>query len=113
MLEVKRGDLIYVDLMGGVGSEQKGRRPAIVIQNDVGNRFSTTVIVAILTSVLDKPELPTHVEIQKDPLYQDSICMLEQLRTIDKRRIVKVISHTNKELMDKVNRALKISLALE
>jgi mRNA interferase MazF len=111
---VKRGDVFFADLSPVVGSEQGGVRPVLVIQNDIGNRFSPTVIVAAITAQIQKAKLPTHVEIDAK-LYgfdRDSVILLEQIRTIDKQRLTDKITHLDDEMMDKVNESLQISLGL-
>ncbi len=114
-LIVKRGDLFYADLSPVVGSEQGGVRPVIIIQNDIGNKYSPTVICAALTSQINKAKLPTHLEVSAERygLAKDSVILLEQIRTIDKRRLREKISHADNELMERINNALMISLALE
>ncbi|NLC69367.1 MAG: type II toxin-antitoxin system PemK/MazF family toxin [Clostridiaceae bacterium] len=111
---IRRGDMFYADLSPVVGSEQGGIRPVLVIQNDIGNKFSPTVIVSAITSQINKAKLPTHVEISaKDyGLQKDSVILLEQIRTIDKRRIKEKIGHLDDKLMEQVNEALYISLGL-
>lgn len=111
---VKRGDVFFADLSPVVGSEQGGVRPVLVIQNDIGNRFSPTVIVAAITAQIQKAKLPTHVEIEakKHGLERDSVVLLEQIRTIDKQRLTDKIAHLDEELMRKVDEALQISLGL-
>jgi len=111
-LIVKRGDFYYADLSPVVGSEQGGTRPVIIIQNDIGNKYSPTVICAALTSQINKAKLPTHIEASalKYGLQKDSVILLEQIRTIDKRRLREKISHADEELMEKVDKALMISL---
>ena len=113
-LNVKRGDLFYDDLSPVVGSEQGGIRPVIVIQNDIGNKYSPTVIVAAITSQINKAKLPTHVEISSEEygLNRDSVVLLEQVRTLDKRRLKEKIGHMTDEDMKKVNKAMMISLSL-
>jgi mRNA interferase MazF len=111
---VKRGDVFFADLSPVVGSEQGGVRPVLVIQNDIGNRFSPTVIVAAITAQIQKAKLPTHVEIDAK-LYgfdRDSVILLEQIRTIDKQRLTDKITHLDDEMMDRVNESLQISLGL-
>lgn len=112
---IKRGDIFYADLSPVVGSEQGGIRPVIIIQNDVGNRYSPTVIVAAITSQINKAKLPTHVEISSEEygLNKDSVVLLEQVRTLDKRRLKERIGHMTDEDMIKVDIALKISLDLK
>jgi len=111
---VKRGDIYYANLSPVVGSEQGGHRPVLVIQNDVGNKYSPTVIVAAITSQISKAKLPTHVEIsaKQFSLDKDSVILLEQLRTIDKRRLKEKITHLSEEIMVKVDEAIRISLGL-
>lgn len=111
---VKRGDIYYANLSPVVGSEQGGHRPVLVIQNDVGNKYSPTVIVAAITSQISKAKLPTHVEISAKQfnLDKDSVILLEQLRTIDKRRLKEKITHLSEEVMTKVDEAIRISLGL-
>ncbi|QCX34433.1 type II toxin-antitoxin system PemK/MazF family toxin [Caloramator sp. E03] len=109
---VKRGDIFYADLSPVIGSEQGGIRPVLIIQNDVGNKYSPTVIIAAITSQINKAKLPTHVEISSEEygLSKDSVILLEQLRTIDKRRLKDKIGHVSDKTMDEVNEALRISL---
>jgi mRNA interferase MazF len=111
---VKRGDIYYANLSPVVGSEQGGHRPVLVIQNDVGNKYSPTVIVAAITSQISKAKLPTHVEISAKQfnLDKDSVILLEQLRTIDKRRLKEKVTHLSEEIMTKVDEATRISLGL-
>ena len=110
-MSVKRGDIYYADLSPVVGSEQGGLRPVLIIQNDVGNRYSPTVIVAAITSQINKAKLPTHIEISglEYGLSKDSVILLEQIRTIDKKRLREKIGHLNDEVMIKVDIAMKIS----
>lgn len=110
----KRGDVFFADLSPVVGSEQGGTRPVLIIQNDVGNKYSPTVIVAAITSQIDKAKLPTHVEISaaESSLEKDSVILLEQVRTIDKQRLTQKITHLETEIMERVNEALEISLGL-
>lgn len=108
-----RGDLFYADLNPVVGSEQGGIRPVVVVQNDVGNKYSPTVIVAAITSQKNKAKLPTHVEIQRSEDYgitKNSIILLEQIRTIDKQRLQEKIGNLDENIVRKVDEALKISL---
>lgn len=114
-LNVKRGDIFYADLSPVVGSEQGGIRPVIIIQNDIGNRYSPTVIVAAITSQINKAKLPTHVEISSEEygLNRDSVVLLEQLRTLDKKRLKEKIGHMTEDDMKKVNKSLLISLNLQ
>ena len=111
---VKRGDIYYANLSPVVGSEQGGLRPVLVIQNDVGNKYSPTVIVAAITSQISKAKLPTHVEISAKifNLEKDSVVLLEQLRTLDKRRLKEKVTHLSDEIMEKVDEAVRISLGL-
>ena len=112
---VKRGDVFYADLSPVVGSEQGGVRPVLIIQNDIGNKYSPTVIIAAVTSKINKAKLPTHIEISGDEygLNKDSVILAEQVRTIDKRRLKEKIGHLDEELMARVNEALEISFGLE
>ncbi|MBZ4654959.1 MAG: transcriptional modulator of MazE/toxin, MazF [Peptococcaceae bacterium] len=114
MVTVKRGDIFYADLSPVVGSEQGGTRPVLIIQNDIGNQYSPTTIVAAITSQLDKAKLPTHVEISCENcgLTKDSVILTEQIRTIDKRRLQEKVSSLDEVTMGKVSRALEISLGL-
>lgn len=111
---VKRGDVYFADLSPVVGSEQGGVRPVLVVQNDIGNRFSPTVIIAAITAQIQKAKLPTHVEIdaKRYGFERDSVILLEQIRTIDKQRLTDKITHLDDEMMEKVNEALQISLGL-
>jgi mRNA interferase MazF len=111
---VKRGDVFFADLSPVVGSEQGGVRPVLVIQNDIGNRFSPTVIVAAITAQIQKAKLPTHVEIDAKTygFDRDSVILLEQIRTIDKQRLTDKITHLDDEMMERVNESLQISLGL-
>ena len=112
---IKRGDIYYADLRPVVGSEQGGVRPVLIIQNDVGNKHSPTVICAAITSKMNKAKLPTHVELntRRCAMVKDSVILLEQLRTIDKQRLKEKICHIDDELLQRVNDALLISLALD
>lgn len=112
---VKRGDIFYADLSPVVGSEQGGIRPVIIIQNDVGNKYSPTVIVAAITSQINKAKLPTHVEISSEEygLNKDSVVLLEQIRTLDKKRLKEKIGHMTESDMKKVDEALAISVGLQ
>ena len=114
-LNGKRGDIFYADLSPVVGSEQGGIRPVIIIQNDIGNRYSPTVIVAAITSQINKAKLPTHVEISSEEygLNRDSVVLLEQIRTLDKKRLKEKIGHMTEDDMKKVNKSLLISLNLQ
>lgn len=112
--KILRGDMFYANLGRGIGSEQKGYRPVLVIQNDVGNKFSPTVIVASITSRVGiKAKLPTHYFINtEDGLQAPSIVLLEQIRTIDKKRFDSYIGHLSQKNIDGVNEALSISVGL-
>lgn len=112
---MKRGDVFYADLRPVVGSEQGGVRPVLIIQNDVGNKYSPTVICAAITSKLNKAKLPTHIELEakKYGLLKDSVILLEQLRTIDKQRLKDKVCHLDEEIMKRVNLSLLISLELD
>ncbi len=114
-MNIRRGDVFYADLSPVVGSEQGGIRPVIVIQNDIGNRHSPTVIVAAITSQIDKARLPTHVELPAavSGLERDSVVLGEQLRTIDRRRLKEKVTHLDDDLMEKLNEALAISIGLK
>ena len=113
-MTIRRGDVYYADLRPVVGSEQGGIRPVLIIQNDVGNRHSPTVIVAAITSQINKSNLPTHVELssRRYEMVKDSVILLEQLRTIDKRRLKERVCHLDGEILTKVDKALEISLEL-
>lgn len=112
--EVKRGDIWYAHLSPVVGSEQGGDRPVVVVQNDVGNRFSPTVIVAPVTTQTQKKQFPTHVPITKSVtgIPKNSVILLEQLRTIDKRRLMDKLNHLDEVMMAQVDHMLKVSLGL-
>ncbi len=112
---VKRGDVYFADLSPVVGSEQGGVRPVLIIQNDIGNRFSPTVIVAAITAQIKKAKLPTHVEINaaEHRFDRDSVILLEQVRTIDKQRLTDKITHLDDETMTRVKEGLEISLGLK
>ena len=109
---IKRGELYYADLSPVVGSEQGGVRPVLVVQNDVGNKYSPTVIAAAVTSQINKAKLPTHIELPAEDygLAKDSVVLLEQIRTIDKRRLKEKIGELPFSMMQRVNSALLISL---
>lgn len=111
---MRRGDVYYADLRPVVGSEQGGIRPVLIIQNDVGNRHSPTVICAAITSRMNKAKLPTHIELHagQADMMKDSVILLEQLRTIDKQRLKDKICHLEEPIMHQVNRALRVSLEL-
>ena len=112
---VQRGEVYFADLSPVVGSEQGGVRPVLVIQNDIGNRFSPTVIVAAITAQIQKAKLPTHVEIKADVygFERDSVILLEQIRTLDKQRLTDKITKLGDEMMEDIDHALEISLGLE
>lgn len=111
---MKRGDVYYADLRPVIGSEQGGIRPVLIIQNDIGNKHSPTIIVAAITSKMNKAKLPTHIELscEEYAMDKDSVILLEQLRTIDKKRMKDKVCHLDSKIMDKVNEGLKISLEL-
>lgn len=113
-MEVSRGDVFYADLRPVVGSEQGGIRPVLVIQNDIGNKHSPTIICAAITSKQTKAKLPTHVELSHGPymMVKDSVILLEQLRTIDKTRLKDKICHLDNKILSSVEKALKVSLQL-
>lgn len=113
-MQIKRGDIFYADLSPVVGSEQGGVRPILIVQNDIGNKYSPTVIVAAITSRLTKAKLPTHIELprQEYNLEKDSVVLLEQIRTLDKTRLKDYISTLSSQKMQEVNRAILISLGV-
>lgn len=114
MIHIKRGDVFYADLSPVIGSEQGGVRPVLILQNDIGNKFSPTVIVSAITSQMEKARLPIHVELGADVgLDRDSVILLEQIRTIDKKRLRDKVTHLDAEVMSKVDEALLISLGLK
>ena len=113
---IKRGDMFYADLSPVVGSEQGGIRPVLIIQNNVGNKYSPTVIAAAITSQTNKTKLPTHIEINSEEcgLKSDSVVLAEQIRTIDKSRLKEKIGHIeNEQIINKINNALGVSFGLE
>ena len=112
---IRRGDIYYADLRPVIGSEQGGVRPVLIIQNDIGNRHSPTVICAAITSKMNKAKLPTHVEIDscRYDIVEDSVILLEQLRTIDKTRLKDKVCHLDNEIIGKVNHALSVSLEMD
>lgn len=112
---LKRGDIFYADLRPVIGSEQGGIRPVVIIQNDIGNKHSPTVICAAITSKMNKAKLPTHIELDchKYEIVKDSVILLEQLRTIDKKRLKDKVCHLDMDIMERVNKALRISLDLD
>lgn len=113
-MSVRRGDIYYADLSPVVGSEQGGLRPVLIIQNDIGNRYSPTVIAAAITSRMSKTHLPTHIDIYANEvgLAKDSVILLEQIRTLDKRRLKEKMGHLDEQTMDHVNTAIAISFGL-
>ncbi len=110
--QIRRGEIYYADLSPVVGSEQGGVRPVLIIQNDIGNKYSPTVIVSAITSQLGKAKLPTHIELpaEKYNLPKNSVALLEQIRTLDKRRLQEKVTMLSQEKMREVNKALLISL---
>ena len=116
-LDIKRGDLFYADLSPVIGSEQGGVRPVLIIQNNIGNKYSPTVIIAAITSQINKAKLPTHIEISSSEygLNKDSVILLEQIRTIDKSRIIEgsYIGRVDRATMKKIDEAMSISVGLE
>ena len=114
-MSIKKGDLYFADLSPVMGSEQGGVRPVLVVQNDVGNKFSPTIIVAAVTSKRNKADLPTHVEIaaEGNGLTKNSVVLLEQLRTIDKRRLKERIGTIDKTRLPEVNEALSVSIGID
>lgn len=113
-MNVRRGDIYYADLSPVVGSEQGGIRPVLIVQNNVGNRFSPTVIAAAITSQKEKANLPTHIQVQSTAsgLARDSIVLLEQIRTIDKKRLKEHMGRLDDASMNRVDQALQISFGL-
>lgn len=113
-MNIRRGDIYYADLSPVVGSEQGGLRPVLIIQNDVGNRYSPTVIAAAITSRMGKTRLPTHIDIyaERAGLAKDSVILLEQIRTLDKRRLKERMGHLDDNIMNKVNNAIAVSFGL-
>lgn len=111
---IRRGDIYYADLRPVIGSEQGGIRPVLIVQNDTGNKHSPTVIVAAITSKMNKAKLPTHIEIDsnKYDIVKDSVILLEQLRTIDKKRLKDKVCHLEGDILKQVNEALLVSLEL-
>ena len=114
-MTVKRGDIYYADLSPVIGSEQGGLRPVLIVQNDVGNKYSPTVIAAAITSQVGKNRLPTHIDVLADSfgLAKDSVILLEQIRTIDKQRLKEKMGHLDDGIMKKVNDAIGVSFGLE
>lgn len=113
-MDINRGEIYYADLSPVVGSEQGGVRPVLVVQNDVGNRFSPTVIIAAITSQLTKAKLPTHIELSREKynLPKDSVVLLEQIRTLDKRRLKERVGQIDSLTMQRVDVAIMISLGI-
>lgn len=114
-MTIKRGDIYYADLSPVVGSEQGGVRPVLIVQNDIGNRYSPTVIAAAITSQRDKSKLPTHIEVASEGcgLSKDSIVLLEQIRTLDKKRLKERMGRLDDPSMNEIDHALSISFGLE
>jgi mRNA interferase MazF len=114
-LNVRRGDIYYADLSPVIGSEQGGIRPVLIVQNDVGNKYSPTVIAAAITSRVSKSKLPTHIEVYADKygLARDSVILLEQIRTLDKKRLKEKMGHLDEDVMIRVNDAITVSFGLE
>ena len=113
-MTIRRGDIFYADLSPVIGSEQGGLRPVLIVQNDVGNRYSPTVIAAAITSRMGKTRLPTHIDIYTDKvgLSKDSVILLEQVRTLDKQRLKEKMGHLDDRLMNEVNNAIAVSFGL-
>ncbi|MBU7008419.1 type II toxin-antitoxin system PemK/MazF family toxin [Phosphitispora fastidiosa] len=113
-MQIRRGEIYFADLSPVVGSEQGGTRPVLVLQNDIGNQYSPTTIVAAITSQISKAKLPTHVEVtaKSSGLEKDSVILLEQIRTIDKSRLKEKVTTLNEEIMEKIAQAMEISLGL-
>ena len=113
-MNIRRGDIFFADLRPVVGSEQGGIRPVLIIQNDVGNRHSPTVICAAITSKMNKAKLPTHIalEVSRYDMVKDSVILLEQIRTIDKKRLKEYVCHIDGAMMHKVDQAIRVSLEL-
>lgn len=114
-MTVKRGDIFYADLSPVVGSEQGGVRPVLIVQNDIGNKYSPTIIAAAITSKINKAKMPTHIELSANVygLNKDSVILLEQIRTIDKRRLREKIGRLDSEIMRRVDKALFVSFGME
>ena len=113
-MNIKRGDIYYADLSPVIGSEQGGLRPVLIVQNDVGNKHSPTVIAAAITSKMSKAKLPTHIDIPgiEAGLARDSVILLEQVRTIDKKRLKEKMGHLDNATMNNVNNAIQVSFGL-
>lgn len=114
-VDIKRGDVFYADLSPVVGSEQGGMRPVLIVQNNIGNHYSPTVIVAAITARISKPKMPTHVAISADKtrIEKDSVILLEQIRTIDKQRLHDRVDHLSDKFMKRVDEALKLSVGVQ
>ena len=113
MKDIKRNEIYYADLNPVIGSEQGGVRPVLVIQNDMGNKYSPTTIVAAITSRQNKAKLPTHIEIGEEVFEKDSVVLLEQIRTVDKSRLKEYVGKLDNRTMDRVNKAISISVGLK
>ncbi|MCK8625135.1 type II toxin-antitoxin system PemK/MazF family toxin [Apilactobacillus xinyiensis] len=113
-VEIKRGDIFYADLSPVVGSEQGGMRPVLIIQNNIGNHYSPTVIVAAITARISKPKMPTHVGIssKKTKIEKNSVVLLEQIRTIDKQRLHDKVANLDEKTMKLIDNALSLSVGL-
>ena len=113
-MNIKRGDIYYADLSPVIGSEQGGLRPVLIVQNDVGNRYSPTVIAVAITSRMGKTKLPTHIDVigPESGLAKDSVILLEQIRTIDKQRLKEKMGHLDDATMKNVNDAIEVSFGL-
>ena len=113
-MNIRRGDIYYADLSPVVGSEQGGLRPVLIVQNDVGNKYSPTVIAAAITSKMGKTKLPTHIDVEGSQvgLSKDSVILLEQIRTIDKKRLKEKMGHLDSGTMNSVNNAIEVSFGL-
>ena len=113
-MNIRRGDIFYADLSPVVGSEQGGLRPVLIVQNDVGNKYSPTVIAAAITSKMSKAKLPTHIGVYANQvgLLKDSVILLEQIRTIDKKRLKEKMGHLDDATMNSVNNAIEVSFGL-
>ncbi len=113
-MNIKRGDIYYADLSPVVGSEQGGIRPVLIIQNDVGNKYSPTVIAAAITSKMAKSKLPTHIDLYANEvgLSKDSVVLLEQIRTLDKQRLKEKMGHLDDQFMNEINNAIAVSFGL-
>ena len=114
MNNIRRGDIYYADLSPVVGSEQGGVRPVLIVQNDVGNKYSPTVIAAAITSKTDKNKMPTHIDVLADEygLEKNSVILLEQIRTLDKKRLREKMGHLDESVMSQVNSAISVSFGL-